>query len=110
MDRYRPREQFTPELRLRTKEIRMKRIALLVLLSATCLLADVSGKWAGAAQDDQERTLYFILKQDGATLTGTAGPREDEQHAMQNAKVEGDRITFEVPVGNKGTIAFDLKA
>jgi hypothetical protein len=87
----------------------MKKIALLVLLSAGCMFADVSGKWSGSAQDDQEKTLFFVLKQDGATLTGTAGPREDQQHVMQKAKLDGDHLTFEVPIGDRGTIAFDLK-
>src|SRR5262245_12697631 len=87
----------------------MRRIALLLLLPAACLLADVTGKWAGGAQDDDHK-LFFVLKQDGSTLTGSAGPSEDNQHSVQNGKVEGDRVTFDVPVGDKGTIHFDLKA
>jgi len=92
----------------------MKRIALLLILSAAGLWADATGKWSGAAKaperGDETQSLFFIFKQDGATLTGSGGPTEEEQHPMEMGTVEGDRLKFQVPVGGKGTIYFDLKA
>jgi hypothetical protein len=86
----------------------MKKIVALMLAAASCLLADVSGKWTGGMQDDPGKPVFLVFKQDGATLTGSGGPNEGEQLAMRNGKVEGDRVTFEVAVGDKGVISFDL--
>jgi hypothetical protein len=89
----------------------MKKTALLLLLSAFTLLADVTGKWSGSGRGngDEDQTLFFIFKQDGKTLTGSGGPNEDEQHPMEAGTVEGDRLKFNVPAG-KGVLTFDLKA
>ena len=89
----------------------MKKIALLVLLSAFTLLADVSGKWSGmGTKGDDSHELFFVFKQDGKTLTGSGGPNEQEQHPMDPGTVEGDRVQFKVPVGDKGAFVFDLKS
>ena len=92
----------------------MRKIVITVLLSAMCLLAgDVSGKWSGSfkptGHEDHSHDLYIIFKQEGDRLSGSGGPNESKQHPMQNGKVEGDRLTFEVPAG-KGTFIFDLRS
>ena len=90
----------------------MRRIAMALMILAACAMAgDVSGKWSGSIMPDGEdgaRPLYLIFSQDGNKLTGSGGPNESEQHPMQNGKIEGDRLTFEVQAG-KGTFVFDLK-
>jgi hypothetical protein len=90
----------------------MMHLALAAL--ASLLLAvpvDVSGKWSGSFKpDNEENTLpvFLVLKQDGATLTGTGGPEEGQQFPVQNGKIDGDRLIFEVNAG-KGIFYFDLK-
>ncbi len=90
----------------------MRRIAIAVLLSALCAMAEgVSGKWSGIFTPDSgegDQSLFLILTQDGSKLTGSGGPNESEQHPMQNGKVEGDHVTFEVPAGG-GKFTFDLR-
>jgi hypothetical protein len=92
----------------------MRTFFLAVVFAALPLAAsDVSGKWSGKFVDTQDESksepVFMILKQEGSQLSGSGGPTEDEQHPMQNGKVEGDKLTFEIPTG-KGTIYFDLKA
>jgi hypothetical protein len=73
---------------------------------------DVSGKWSGTFEPQdgtKSEPAFIILKQEGSQLSGSGGPNEDEQHPIQNGKLEGDKLTFEIPTG-KGTIYFDLKA
>jgi hypothetical protein len=41
-------------------------------------------------------SAYMIVKQSGATLTGSGGPDESEQWPIQNGKVAGNKITAEV--------------
>jgi hypothetical protein len=83
----------------------MKSILLSLLLAAAWTLsgADLTGKWSGTVdlkQDGEAQTIpvLMIVKQDGAKLTGTAGP-EEEQHPIQNGVVDGDKVTLEVDSG-----------
>ena len=90
----------------------MRKLAIAVVLSAFCAMADgVTGKWSGTFTPDSgegDQPLFLILTQDENKLTGSGGPDESEQHPMQNGKVEGDHVTFEVPAGG-GKFTFDLK-
>src|SRR5262245_6771094 len=92
----------------------MRTLFLSVAFASLSLAAiDVSGKWSGKFVDTQDEAksepVFMILKQEGSQLSGSGGPTEDEQHPMENGKVEGDKLTFEIPTG-KGTIYFNLKA
>jgi hypothetical protein len=86
-------------------------IALVIvatLASAYAAAADFSGKWSGASPDnDSVGTMYAVLKQEGTTLTGTAGPSESKQFQITTGKVDGDHLIFEIKMGG-GTIRFDL--
>jgi hypothetical protein len=89
----------------------MRILALLAGMVAVCMAAgDVSGNWSGTFIDseNQSHSIYMVLKQDGATLTGSGGPDAEKQHPMQNGKIAGDKLTFEVSAGG-GTFYFDLK-
>jgi hypothetical protein len=90
----------------------MRKFLLGVLVLATsALAADVTGKWSGeGVTNGESHPLFFVLKQDGTTLSGSGGPNANEQHPFQNAKIDGDKIVLEVAVGEKGTIHFELKA
>src|SRR5215475_13109956 len=84
----------------------MKSILLSLLLMAAWTLsaADLTGKWSGTLdlkQDGEAQTIPVVmtLKQDGNTVTGTAGPEED-QHAISKGTVDGDTLTMEVDSGD----------
>jgi len=80
-------------------------LSLLLLAAATFALSatDLTGKWSGTVdlkQDGEAQTIpvIMIVKQDGDKITGTAGP-EDEQHPIQNGKIDGNKVTMEVDSG-----------
>jgi hypothetical protein len=78
-------------------------LSLLLLAAWTLSASDLTGKWSGTVdmkQDGDAQTIpvVMIVKQDGKTLTGTAGP-EEYQHAIQKGLVDGDTVTFEVDSG-----------
>lgn len=78
------------------------------LTSAYAQAAGVSGKWSGSSSDNGPiGTVFAVLKQEGTTLTGTAGPSESKQLPIASGKVAGERLTFEVKMGG-GTLRFDL--
>ena len=96
----------------------MKTLVCLLLLGvlALCAMTDVNvtGKWSGSFNiaapngDLKESTALLVLKQNGTEITGTAGPNEEQQFAIQKGKIEGDKITLEVRDDNSHLIKFDL--
>src|SRR5215470_13109537 len=76
------------------------------ILSAVALCTtNVTGKWSGTSQMDGEndaKPAYFIFKQDGNKLAGSVGPNENEQDPFVGGKVDGDKLTFDVPQGPNG--------
>jgi hypothetical protein len=86
---------------------------LMLGLTLSATAADVNGKWSGSFNvtrpdgEVKDDTAFFVLKQNGSELTGTVGPREDEQFPIQNGKVEGDKITLEASA-NGSVIKFEL--
>lgn len=76
------------------------------VLSAVALCTpNVTGKWSGTLQMDGEndaKPAYAILKQEGNKLSGSVGPNEDEQDSFEGGKVDGDKLTFDVPQGANG--------
>ncbi len=86
---------------------------LMLGMTLTAAAADVNGKWSGSFNvtgpdgEVKDDTAFFVLKQNGTELTGTVGPREEEQFPIQNGKIEGEKITLEASA--KGSvIKFEL--
>lgn len=81
------------------------------LLSSLCVAAaDFSGKWSGSSPDDKALgPVYAVLRQDGAVLTGSAGPDNSHQFPITTGKVDGDGLVFEVKT-NGGVLRFELTA
>lgn len=71
---------------------------VLVLAAATALAADFSGSWLGAVAgpNSDGHTVTFVFKQDGAKLTGTVQGEQGTPVAIQNGKIDGKKISFDV--------------
>jgi hypothetical protein len=80
----------------------MKSILLLTCTALALIAADATGTWTGTltapTSDGGERPgpAHLVLKQEGARLTGTAGPNPGEQHTIENGKAENGNLTFEL--------------
>jgi hypothetical protein len=73
--------------------------------------ANVSGKWSGEWEigpDGEPGPHYMILQQDGAKVTGTAGPRPDYQMPIQKGAVSEGKLTFEVAVAETLALRFSF--
>lgn len=76
-----------------------------MLSAAPLSTPDVTGKWSGTLQMDGQnapKPAYSIFHQDGNKLSGSVGPDESEQDEFEGGKVEGDKLTFDVPQGPNG--------
>jgi hypothetical protein len=78
----------------------MKRlIVLLAFFALAAVAADVSGTWKGTAETANgtiERT--FVLKQDGAKITGETTSQMMGKSEITDGKIDGDTITFTINV------------
>jgi hypothetical protein len=77
-------------------------IAVVALFLAVAPSSDVTGAWTGTFKvegGDHAVPQRILFKQDGYKLTGSAGPDAGEQYPIENGKVDGDRVTFELTSG-----------
>src|SRR5262249_53928227 len=88
----------------------MKRHLLLLVSAAALFAADATGTWTGTftPEGGNEGPAVLVLKPEGKTVTGTAGPNESDRYQISNGKVSGDDLTFEVSTGNS-VMKFALK-
>jgi hypothetical protein len=95
----------------------MKKLWLLPCLAAALIAANVSGKWTGnvEVQDPAGGSVINTqvraeLRQKADAITGEIGRQEDrEAEPIQNAKLDGQRLTFEVSSAEaSGVIKFVL--
>jgi opacity protein-like surface antigen len=79
---------------------------LAILVAFTALAADATGKWSGtySFETGTEGAAVVNLKQSGTTITGTAGPGEDQQWPIQNGKIAGNKLTAELKSPDDGTV------
>jgi len=86
-----------------------------VLLSLALSESDIAGLWSGSFDvvglngRAADQTLYLNPLQRGAEVTGTAGPQQKQQWPVENGKIDGDKITFEVRPPEGAAVRFDLR-
>jgi len=81
--------------------------AVVCLATISMAATDYSGKWSGTSPE--MGMVYAVLQQNGAKLTGSAGPSESRQLSITTGRAEGDHLAFDVKMGG-GTMHFDLTA
>ena len=78
-----------------TKITRILALAMLCFVGGLAYAADVSGTWT-ASFDTQvgKQTYTYVLKVDGAALTGTAKSNLIGDSTLSDGKVDGNKISF----------------
>lgn len=77
-------------------------MAAVLLLVVGGMASDISGRWSGEFKvegGDHSIPQFFILKQHDQTMTGTGGPNAGEQYPIENGRIEGDTLKFELTTG-----------
>ena len=89
----------------------MRKILFILLAAAASLLAaDATGTWSGTFTPDGGNgggPALVILKQSGDSVTGTAGPDENQRFDITEGKVVGEKVTFQAANG-PATMTFEL--
>ncbi|HWF45626.1 MAG TPA: hypothetical protein VG168_01365 [Bryobacteraceae bacterium] len=93
----------------------MRNLLCLLLLSTLALnAAELTGKWSGSFDitnsngETKADTAYMDLKEHGGVVIGTAGPNVEKQWSLRKGKLDGQKLTFEVPTDDGGVLVFDL--
>jgi hypothetical protein len=93
----------------------MAKLMCALLISALALTgAELSGKWSGSfditnsSGETKADTAYMDLKEHAGNVTGTAGPNAEKQWSLRKGKLDGEKLTFEVPTDEGGILVFDL--
>ena len=74
-------------------------IMLFVLFAMTLSAADVTGKWKATMETPHGKiTRTFTFKQDGAIVTGQTVSDKFGKAKIENGKIEGDVLSFNVTV------------
>ena len=90
----------------------MTHLLLIALAVAGIGAADATGTWTGTLTPagQEPGPAHAVLRQEGTTLTGTAGPDASEQHPIKNGKAENGKLTFEIPTdGGLMKVTLDQK-
>ena len=83
----------------------------LLVCAAAALAANVNGDWSGeGVANGDKQPVYLVLRQDGSTLTGSGGPSLLQQDLIQNGKIDGNKITFDVNPVSATPLHFELTA
>jgi len=83
----------------------MRIFLALVLCAGAVAAGDLNGKWKGTSEIAVSegrvitRPALLDLVQNGSNVTGKMGPDEQRMSPVQNAKLEGDVLTFDTPLG-----------
>ena len=85
---------------------------ILMLVAGFSYAAGIDGKWEGTMEGGMgggAQKLGYEFKADGNKLTGTAVDPQGAKHEIKNGKIDGNNVTFDVPVdmnGMKMTVAY----
>jgi opacity protein-like surface antigen len=89
--------QINQQFKKRGNEMKSLLLTLVMLLiSSAAFAADINGKWSGLYQG--LGTLTFEFKTDGKKLYGADLSQGDKKTELRKGKIDGDNISFEVPV------------
>ena len=81
--------------------MKTKFVLMFCMLAASALVAlaeDLTGKWVAQVpgRDGQARETSFMLKQDGAKITGTMSGGQGGDAKLDEGKVEGATVSFSI--------------
>ena len=82
-----------------------------LLLAVPVLAADFTGPWDGSgSMKSGKQDFYFVFWEDGSELNGSGGPDIGQQDVIENGKINGNKISFDLPERDGTTLHFELSA
>ena len=84
---------------------------LLAVMAGLSMAADITGTWTGSmSMGDNQFNLSYSFKQDGEKLTGTVTGPQGNPLTVNEGKVQGDKLSFNVQVeGPNGSFKISVR-
>jgi hypothetical protein len=85
--------------------------AILMLFAVSAATGDLTGTWSGTFKvdgADHDIPQRIILERNGNELIGSGGPDAQEQYPIENGRIDGERVRFEITTG-EWKFSYDLK-
>jgi hypothetical protein len=81
-------------------------ILMFVLMTAFVSAPGISGEWNGimTLPGGNTRTIHYIFKADGNTLTGSTQSPGRNEYELSSGKIWGDSLSFSIVVDNGDSI------
>ena len=84
-------------------------IAALALATLPLAAADVNGKWTGTATTpERSEDVIVVLRVTGSYVAGSVGPNEDRRFPIENGKLDGNKVTFQLTGPKDAIFHFEL--
>jgi hypothetical protein len=70
---------------------------------------NLSGNWRGTANAaERSENVWLILRVSGAYVAGSLGPNEDRRFPIEQGKLDGNKLTFQLTGPNEAVFRFAL--
>jgi len=95
-----------------TRRTVLRSMGALALAGLPLAAADLSGKWVGTATTpERSEDVMLTLRLEGSHVEGSLGPsdgRNDRQFPIEQGKLDGNKLTFQLTGPNLAIFKFEL--
>lgn len=92
-----------------TRRTVLRSMGALALAGLPLAAADLSGKWTGTAgTSERSENVLLILRVNGSYVAGSLGPNEDRRFPIEQGKLAGNKVTFQLTGPNDAIFKFEL--
>jgi hypothetical protein len=92
-----------------TRRNALRSMGALALATLRAAVADLNGKWRGTATTpERSENVLLILRVNGAYVAGSLGPNEDRRFPIENGRLDGNQVTFQLTGPKEAHFKFEL--
>jgi hypothetical protein len=92
-----------------TRRTALRWVGALALAGLQLSAADLNGNWRGTATTPEgSENLLLILRVNGSYVGGSMGPNEDRRFPIEQGKLDGKKLTFQLTGPDEAIFKFEL--
>jgi len=92
-----------------TRRNMLRSLTALAFATLPLAAADLNGKWTGTATTaERSENVMVILRATGSYVEGSLGPNEDRRFPIENGRLDGNKLTFQLTGPGGAVFHFEL--